>query len=49
VFHNALSPDEAHAAFRASPFGVAVSERLLLGGCIWVLEGRKAVPSPPAA
>jgi ubiquinone/menaquinone biosynthesis C-methylase UbiE/uncharacterized membrane protein YphA (DoxX/SURF4 family) len=42
VFGKALSPDEARGIFAASPFGAVMRERLLLGGCLWVLEARKA-------
>jgi len=42
VFAHALSPDEARAVFAASPFGRPVSERMLLDGCLWLFEVRKA-------
>ena len=38
----ALSPEEARAVFAASPFGRPVSERMLLDGCFWVFEVRRA-------
>jgi ubiquinone/menaquinone biosynthesis C-methylase UbiE len=42
VFDKALSPDDARDLFRASPFGRAVSERMILDGCVWIFEGRRA-------
>jgi ubiquinone/menaquinone biosynthesis C-methylase UbiE len=42
VFGKALSPDEAHAIFRASPFGEVRGERMLLGGCLWLFRAEKA-------
>jgi ubiquinone/menaquinone biosynthesis C-methylase UbiE len=42
VFDKALSPDDARGLFRASPFGGVVSERMILDGCVWLFEGRKA-------
>jgi ubiquinone/menaquinone biosynthesis C-methylase UbiE len=42
VFTKALSPNEARAVFAASPFGAPTRERLLLDGCLWLFEGRKA-------
>ena len=42
VFEKALSPEEARAVFRASPFGTVASERMLLDGCLWAFEARKA-------
>ena len=42
VFAKALAPDEARGVFAASPFGGAASERMLLGGCLWLFEARKA-------
>jgi ubiquinone/menaquinone biosynthesis C-methylase UbiE len=42
VFTKALSLDEARRVFGASPFGAPASERMLLGGCLWLFEGRKA-------
>ncbi len=42
VFTKALAPDEAERVFAASPFGTVVRERMLLGGCLWLFEARKA-------
>jgi len=42
IFTKALSPDEARIVFAASPFGAPLHERLLLDGCLWLFEGRKA-------
>lgn len=42
VFTHALAPDEARAVFAASPFGAPVGERMLLDGCLWLFEARKA-------
>ncbi len=42
VFQKALTPQEARAAFERSPFGAPVSERMLLDGCFWLFEARKA-------
>jgi ubiquinone/menaquinone biosynthesis C-methylase UbiE len=39
---HALAPDEGRAAIAASPFGPPVAQRLLLDGCIWLFEARKA-------
>lgn len=44
VFTNALSPDEAQRAFEASPFGGVRDQRLLLDGCLWVLEAERGSP-----
>jgi ubiquinone/menaquinone biosynthesis C-methylase UbiE len=41
VFDKALSPDDARALFRASPFGRVVGERMILDGCIWIFEARR--------
>jgi ubiquinone/menaquinone biosynthesis C-methylase UbiE len=41
VFAKGLSPDEARAAFAASPFGAPTTERLLLDGCFWEFEATK--------
>jgi ubiquinone/menaquinone biosynthesis C-methylase UbiE len=45
VFLKALSPEEARQVFGATPFGAPASERMLLGGCLWLFEGRKAQPT----
>lgn len=42
VFTKAMTPEEARDAFASSPFGATVAERLLLDGCFWLVEGRKA-------
>jgi hypothetical protein len=42
VFSKGLSPDEARGVFGSSPFGEPATERLLLGGCLWLFEVRKA-------
>jgi ubiquinone/menaquinone biosynthesis C-methylase UbiE len=42
VFEKALSPEEARQVFAASPFGRPVEERMLLDGCFWVFEARRA-------
>jgi ubiquinone/menaquinone biosynthesis C-methylase UbiE len=42
VFTKALSPAEARAVFAQSPFGAPVSERMLLDGCFWLFEVRRA-------
>lgn len=42
VFAKALSPDEARALFERSPFGAPRAERLLMDGCLWLFEARKA-------
>jgi ubiquinone/menaquinone biosynthesis C-methylase UbiE/uncharacterized membrane protein YphA (DoxX/SURF4 family) len=41
VFTHALAPDEARRAFEASPFGGVREQRLLLDGCIWVIEAAR--------
>ncbi len=38
----AMSAAEGRHALAASPFGKPVQERLLLDGCLWLLEARKA-------
>ena len=42
VFDRALTPEEARAVFAASPFGPPVRERMLLDGCFWLFEVRRA-------
>lgn len=42
VFAKALSPDDGRRIFERSPFGRPTSERMLLDGCLWVFEARKA-------
>jgi ubiquinone/menaquinone biosynthesis C-methylase UbiE len=42
VVRDGLTPEAARAAFAASPFGPPTGERMLLDGCLWLLEGRKA-------
>jgi hypothetical protein len=42
VSTHGLSPDEARGVFAASPFGPPASERMLLDGCLWLFEVRKA-------
>jgi ubiquinone/menaquinone biosynthesis C-methylase UbiE len=42
VFTKAMSPQEARAVFAASPFGAPTGERMVLDGCIWMFEARKA-------
>ena len=41
IFARAMSPDEAHQVFAASPFGAPTDERLLLDGCFWMFEAHK--------
>ncbi len=38
----ALAPEEARPIFAASPFGPPLNERMLLDGCLWLFEVRKA-------
>lgn len=42
VFTKALSPDEARDLFERSPFGTPAAERMLMDGCLWLFEARKA-------
>jgi ubiquinone/menaquinone biosynthesis C-methylase UbiE len=42
VFTKALSPEEARGLFERSPFGTPVAERMLMDGCLWLFEARKA-------
>ncbi|MBI3768550.1 MAG: methyltransferase domain-containing protein [Deltaproteobacteria bacterium] len=42
IFTKALTPDEARTVFGSSPFGPPARERLLLDGCFWMFEVRKA-------
>lgn len=42
VFTKALAPDEARRLFERSPFGKPTAERMLLDGCLWLFEARKA-------
>lgn len=41
VFAKAMSPEEARAVFRSSPFGDVRSERMLLDGVFWLFEAVK--------
>ncbi len=42
VLGKALSPDEARGVFASSPFREVVAERMILDGCIWMFEARRA-------
>jgi ubiquinone/menaquinone biosynthesis C-methylase UbiE len=42
VFATAMSPEEGRTLIDRSPFGAVTRERLLLDGCFWLFEGRKA-------
>lgn len=42
VFTKAMTPEEAHRVFAASPFGPPVDERMLLDGVFWLFVARKA-------
>lgn len=47
IFSRSLSPTEGRALVAASPFGGVARERMLLEGCVWLLEARKAGAAPP--
>lgn len=42
VFTKAMSPQEAHSVFAASPFGAPVEERMVFDGCVWMFVAQKA-------
>ncbi|HEY3188097.1 MAG TPA: class I SAM-dependent methyltransferase, partial [Solirubrobacteraceae bacterium] len=42
IIPKGLSPEEAKRIFTASAFGAPVGERMLLDGCLWLFEVRKA-------